>query len=72
MNQFELIFDNSQPRFEQISSFFQEILTNPTFQEGIREVNDQENIVNDQERISEVNEMEKVCERSFQETRNIG
>jgi hypothetical protein len=58
MSQFELIFDNNQPQFEQICSFFQELLTNPTFQEGIREVNEQE-------RMSEVNEMEEVFKRSF-------
>ena len=57
MRQFELIFDNTQPQFEQICSFFQELLNKPTFQEGISKVNDQE-------RISEVNEIKKVFGRS--------
>ncbi|KAF7505061.1 hypothetical protein GJ744_001280 [Endocarpon pusillum] len=77
MRQFEIIFDNTQPQFEQVRSFFQNLITNSTFQEGICELNDQEHIshvedhariseVNDQERISQVNEMEKESQHESQ------
>ena len=53
MSQFELVFDNNPREFEQVWSYVQKLLTNPT----------------SQERISQVDEMEKVFERSFQEIR---
>ena len=53
MNQFELVFDNNSREFEQVWSYVQKLLINPT----------------SQERINQVDEMEKVFKRSFQEIR---